>query len=302
MANGKVSINSEVVSNVLSNLSNVYSTFSSDIISSINGDFQVLTALGFTNCLSKIKNQYSSISSTQKNIIDSIASHLSEVVDTEEQLNNTFNNSYSSTSYVGDASTGFDINNEASYEIDDVNKGKKINSEELSEIISSLSVDDKKTLLNLININKNNDTSLDGLLTNYENSEELCVLLKSILNSSVEFEDFTKEETQLIQKTLLESIVSDETEYIETNTNSVLIAKEYLQSICKDYNIELIDLFNDSSYSNVLKTSLKNLYNGNVDGVLESKIIEFRDYVDKVASKNNMSSIELIENNIKLLL
>ena len=85
MAKGSISINSDVVSGILANLSGVYSTFSSDITSSVDGDFSVLQELGFGNCISKIKSQATSLTNVQKSIIDSIASHLSEVEDTVEE-------------------------------------------------------------------------------------------------------------------------------------------------------------------------------------------------------------------------
>ena len=301
MAKGNVAINSEVVTNVLSDLSKVYSSFSGDIVSSVSGDFQVLSALGFTNCLSKIKSQSQALATIQKSIIDSIAAHLSEVVDTEEKLNSSFNDSYSQGYYVGDATESFEKSSGLGYDIDDDNDGKTINAEQLSNVIATLSTDDKRTLLSLIKTYKDNNTSLSELLTNFENSEELYKILKSVLKSNVDFADLSIEDTQLIQKTLLNTIVNDETEYIELNTDSVLLAKEYLRNICNDYKIEAIDLFNDDLYKNVLKTSIKNLYNGNVEDVSESKILEFRAFVDKIASNNNMSAIELINNNVKLL-
>ena len=303
MAKGSVSINSDVVSSILANMSSVYSTFSSDITSSVDGDFSVLSELGFGNCISKIKSQATSLTNVQKSIIDSIASHLSDVEDTENKLNSGFNNSYSGSSYVGDSSSGSDDVGGSDYDVDDDEDGKKINAEELASMITSLDEDEKKSLLSLINSNKDSNTSLNDLLMNYENSEELFKILKSVLGTDKEFADFTDEEKELIQKTLLNTIVNGETEYQELKTDSILMAKEYLKDVCNDYKIDPSDLIYDSLYRNVLKTSLKDLYNGNVDSdVPESEILEFRQYVDKVAQQNNTSAIDLINNNVQLLL
>jgi hypothetical protein len=302
MANGSVSINSEVVSSILASLSSVYSTFSSDIVSSVDSDFQVLKDLGFTNCLDKIKSQATSLSESQKTIIDSIASHLSEVEDTEQKLNNKFTNSYSGGSYAGSSSGGGDSEG-SSYDVDDDDDGKKINADNFSEVFEALTDDEKKNLLTLLNTNKDENISINDLLMNYENSEELFKLLKSILGDSVEFDDLTKEDMEVIQKTLLNSIVSGETEYQELKTDSILMAKEYLKKVCNDYKIDASDLIYDSLYRNVLKTSLKNLYTGNTDyEISDEDITNFRDYIDKVALENNTNAIDLIENNIEKLL
>ena len=302
MAKGSVSVNSDVVSSILANLTSVYSTFSSDIVSSVDGDFSVLRELGFGNCLDKIKSQATSLTNSQKSIIDSIASHLAEMEETEETLNNNFNNSYSGGTYVGDASSGSEENSGSDYDVDDDEDGKAINAEELSDIISSLSEDDKKSLLSLINMYKDEGTSLNDLLMNYNNSEELYKILKTVLGSSVDMPDLSKEDTELIQKTLLNTIVSSETEYQELNTNSILMAKEYLGSVCSEYRITASELIHDDLYKNVLKTSIKNLYNGNVDNVSDSEILEFRKFVDDVALNNNTNAIDIIDNNIQLLL
>ena len=305
MANGKVAVNSEVVSSIVAHLDEAYTILDSDISNSLDNDFIFLKEMGLaTNCLSKIKKQVEQIAEANKTIVDSIKSHLSDVEGSEQKLVNNFNRGYSSSgvySYGSGSNSGQASGSEI--QVDEEEDGKSVNVEGFTEILDSLDDNEKKNLLKLLSINKDEKTSLNDLLMNPEYSEDLFKLLKSVLGSVISFDDLTLDEMKEVQKILLDSILKGETEYEEFENESILMEKEYLVNICKEYKIDPSDLVFDDLYKNVLKTSIKNFYNGNVDqSISEERILNFRTYIDKVALENNMNSNELIANHIELLL
>ena len=304
MAKGNVSINSDFVSSVIANFNESYSMFTGDIASSIEGDFAVLKSLGFTNCLSKIKTQSESLGTAQKAIIDSISSHLSEIIDNEKKLEKGFSGGYSGGSFSPQDAGSSSEQEGSGYDIEEEEDGKKINVEGFSKILESLDIESGQNLLTLLDMYKSKDTSLNDLLLDYKNSEELFKLLKKILGDSVEFEELSADDIKEVQKVLINYIVKSDTKNVEFDNKSILMEKEYLRDICNEYKIEPSDLLFDDLYRNVLKTSLKDLYTGNVDSskASDEDIIKFRDFIDSVALENNISAQDLLDKNIELLL
>ena len=301
MANGKVSVNSDIVANMLTYLNDSYLMLDEEVTTNVDNNFQALKELNLdTNCLDTIKLQVKSITELDKQIIDLIAAHLASIIDTNKNLGREFTSAYTDNTYVGNSqgnNEGIDI------VIDAEEDGKKINADNFTQILDSLDDQEKKSLLTLLNMNKEKDISLNDLLMNYKYSEKLFTLLKTIFGESVEFDNLSSEEIELIQKIFLDSIVKDETEYEELETDSILMSKEYLANICKEYKIEPRDLIFNDMYGNVLKISLKNLYNGNVEQeITDTEILNFRKYIDKVSLENNMNSYQLMEEHIELLL
>ena len=282
MAKGKVSINSEVANNVITYLANATQCLDGDVTSKLTSSFQPLVDLGFaSNCLSKVQEQVKSLLSQEQSLISSISSHLSDVSKSEDGLNKGFNNRIGSSGGGGGGSSTTPVtpgDQEGSeIDVDDEEDGKKIKVDA--------------------------NTSVKDLLFDTKYSEELFKLLKKVLGEKAEFDELSADDIKQVQKILLESIVNSETTNTELKTNSILVVQEYLKSISSKNNISASDLLFNDSYKNVLKDSLKNLYNGDVDdSVSDSTVFNFRDYIDPIAKEKNISAHELIDNYIELVI
>lgn len=308
MAKGKVSINSEVANNVITYLTNATQCLDGDVTSKLTSSFQPLVDLGFaSNCLSKVQEQVKSLLSQEQSLISSISSHLSDVSKSEDGLNKGFNNRIGSSGGGGGGSSTTPVtpgDQEGSeIDVDDEEDGKKIKVDGFKEMIDALTDTEKNSLLKLLEVNKDANTSIKDLLFDTKYSEELFKLLKKILGEKVEFDELSADDIKQVQKILLESIVNSETTNTELKTNSILVVQEYLKSISSKNNISASDLLFNDSYKNVLKDSLKNLYNGDVDdSVSDSTVFNFRDYIDPIAKEKNISAHELIDNYIELVI
>lgn len=308
MAKGKVSINSEVANNVITYLANATQCLDGDVTSKLTSSFQPLVDLGFaSNCLSKVQEQVKSLLSQEQSLISSISSHLSDVSKSEDGLNKGFNNRIGSFGGGGGGSSTTPVtpgDQEGSeIDVDDEEDGKKIKVDGFKEIIDALTDTEKNSLLKLLEVNKDANTSIKDLLFDTKYSEELFKLLKKVLGEKVEFDELSADDIKQVQKILLESIVNSETTNTELKTNSILVVQEYLKSISSKNNISASDLLFNDSYKNVLKDSLKNLYNGDVDdSVSDSTVFNFRDYIDPIAKEKKISAHELIDNYIELVI
>ena len=298
----KISMNTDVAHEVLTYLGNSCTFLGEEVASGMSKEVQTLSSLGLlSNSISKVQDQIKSIVKTEQEIISSISSHLSEVEEQEKNLKKraeTGSNG-SGSNKIGNSSgsNGSDINSE---EEDD---GKKINVDGFTKILETLNDTEKGNLLKLLNINKNDNKTIAELLLDTSNSEELFTLLKTVLQNTVQFKDLTLDEIKEVQKVLLNSIVSSETEYEEIKDNSILMAKTYLSNVCKEYRITASDLIQDDLYKSALKQSLKKLYDGNVDGkVTDSEVLKFRKYVDSIALEKSVTAYDLIDNKTELLI
>ena len=306
MALGKVSINSDVANNVISYLSNATQCLDGDVTSKLASSFQPLVDLGFaSNCLSKIQQQVKSLLSQEQSLIDSISSHLSDVSEVENNLNRDFTNRIGSSggwgSYNPPSTT--EVVDGSEIEVDNEEDGKKIKVDGFKEIIDSLTDTEKNNLLKLLEVNKDANTSIKDLLFDTKYSEELFKTLKKVLKEQVEFDELSLDDIKQVQKILLDSIVTGETTNFELKTNSILVVQEYLNDISKSNNISTSDLLFNSSYKDLLKTSLKNLYNGDVDkSVPDTYITNIRDYIDPIAKEKNVSAHELIDNYLEMVI
>lgn len=307
----RVSINTDEVSNVVSQLNLSCDLLESELSGKITKTFSVLSNLGLASkCVNKLESQVDSIVSLTKSVIESISSHISDVLENERGLNSDFNRGYSSGGYSGgdyQETTGGSDDGvaPAGSEIapDEEDDGKQINVEAFSQIINTLNNTEKENLLKLVKINKEEKTDYVDLFLDTKYSEELFKVLKKILGNTVDFNNFTAEDINLVQKIMLNSIFNSEVHIEELENNSIIMAKEYLIDICKDYNISASDLIFDDNYRNVLKQSIKNLYMGLVKNNYNDELInKVRDYVDSIALKNNIQAEELLDNKFELLL
>ena len=302
-SSGKVSINSEEVSNALTYIVNSCAVIEGDISSKIPGSFQALADLGFfATGLNKIQEQVKSVINVHKDLISQISSHLESVAQTETELSTQFRNggnNYSGyNNYYGGGSSG------SSTDVDGVVDGQKINAQQLIEFIPQLDDDSKTNLVRFINVKKEEGTSFVDLLFNTSKSEELFVLINKALGDNVDLSNLTINDYIEVQKTLLEMICANEIDCKELNQNTILIAKEYLNNMAKANNYKVSDLLIDPDYRNTLKTMLINLYDGDVknNSASTEEIENFRNYIDRVALANNLTYEKLLSEKIELIL
>ena len=329
MAEQKISINSEAASSVMTYVANSCAILQSDVKGKLSSSFEALTSLGFlSDSLSKIESQVDKLIEAHNSIVSEISSHLQTVESQEDGLVNgyqsgTYSGGYggysgggSSSGGGGSSSSGGSsaseivdeslvepvITQPEEFELVEESDGLKVNADEFTEMLSSIDGEYQVTLINLINSNKPSDVSLIDLLLDNSNSEALYKTLKEIFGDGLDMSSFTLEDYEKVQKYLLNMIVKSEVDIPKLTDNTILAGKAYLAKVCSDNNIEPSDLFFEDKYKGLLKTSLLEIYDGAVGDILTEKDIRnFRYEVDVKAKKNNMSSEELIENHLDLL-
>lgn len=306
MNNGIIKISSDLVNETIFDLRNSYVNLENNLISKLPGNFSTLTDLGFfSNGINIIMLQSNKIVDLHNTLITQISQHLNEYAIIEDELTSTLESglgdySIKNNDYNGNLIMTDDI------AVNEINKGLSINTSNLIKKINNLTDEEKANIINLLSIYKNNDVSVAQLLTNNNNSEQLYVILQNILgnnNSTLSANDI--EEYNYVQKLFLEAISNSNAEIQELNTNSILIAKEYLNLIAKENDINLSSLLLDDKYKNVLQVSLLDLYDGNNIGKynLDSEYVnKVRNYLTNVAEKNNIDIEDLLFNKIDLIL
>lgn len=306
MNNGIIKISSDLVNETIFDLRNSCVNLENNLISKLPGNFSTLTDLGFfSNGINIIMLQSNKIVDLHNTLITQISQHLNEYAIIEDELTSTLESglgdySIKNNDYNGNLIMTDDI------AVNEINKGLSINTSNLIKKINNLTDEEKANIINLLSIYKNNDVSVAQLLTNNNNSEQLYVMLQNILgnnNSTLSANDI--EEYNYVQKLFLEAISNSNAEIQELNTNSILIAKEYLNLIAKENDINLSSLLLDDKYKNVLQVSLLDLYDGNNIGKynLDSEYVnKVRNYLTNVAEKNNIDIEDLLFNKIDLIL
>jgi hypothetical protein len=297
----------------------------SDVKGKLSSSFEPLTSLGFlSEALSKIESQVDKLIESHNSIVAEISSHMQVVEAQEDGLDNgyqsgTFTGGYGGTSSGGSTSSWSSdgsptstvdesyvepqITEAAEYELVEESDGLKVNADEFIEMLSSIGGEYQTTLINLINSNKPSDVSLIDLLLDNSNSAALYKTLKDVFGDSLDMSSFTLEDYEKVQKHLLNMIVKSDVSIPKLSDNTILAGKTYLVKVCSDNKIEPSDLFFNDKYKGLLKTSLLEIYDGSVgDAMTDKEIRNFRYEVDVKAKKNNMSSEELIENHLELLI
>ena len=296
---GKVSIDSDTLNSVVSGLNSAANALESDIAGKLPGAFEALSTAGlYSNGLSKIKEQAQYVATLQKNIASDVSSHLEGTVDTEEDLSNTFDTHGNYD--AGGGGGGGNNHNSGDNSDNDVDNGKKIKSDQLIANINAIDYDNVEKLVNFLNVNKEKD-SLVSLIFNFEKSQKLGnKILKAF--GYEEFSSITESEYKEIQKTLIDKLFAQENVPEKLQMNSLLTAKEYLVLVAKKNNINVSDLLVEDKHENVLQQALKDLYAGNVTGydVSQQTVSGFKNYIDGIASDNNIAADKVFDN-LKLL-
>ena len=320
MAN-QVTINSEAASSVMTYVANSCTILQSEVKGKITSSFEPLVSLGFLpNAVTKVEAQVDSLINAHNSIVSEISSHLQDVQSQEDGLysgyqGGVYSGGYSGGSSGGGSSSGSDeslscaeIGIEEASPIEEtaitvVSEGLKVNSNELIEMFDSIGDAYKTTLIKLIDSHKSTDTSLIDLLLDNSASKELYKSLKSIFGDSLDMDDFTLEDYEKVQKYILNMFMKSDVDIPKLTEDSILAGKEYLVKVCSDNKIEPSDLFFDDKYKDLLKQSLMSIYDGDVgDTLTEKQIRNFRYAVDSTAKLKDISSEELIENHLELLI
>lgn len=301
MASGKVSVNSDEVNNALSYVVNSCGTLEGNVSSKLPGNFEVLSELDlFSEGLTKLTKQVSDIISTHKSVISTITEHLSQIAESEENLYQDFSSGIGY--YNGGASGGYvEDSNGSDTTVDNENDGKKIKADELVKIIQELDENSIISLVNLINVKKDEKTKLIDVLFDTSKSETLFTVIKELLKDQPLDENITVEDYKKIQKSLLNKLLTSNYNVKGLTDSSILTAKEYLLSVAKGNNITPEELIMNNSYKETLKNSLMKLYDGDANAKNE-EITNFRSYVDKVAEENGVTVEDLLSKKIELIL
>lgn len=299
---GQITINSDVASSVITVLTNSCSTLESDVSGKLSSSVNPLVELGFVeNSLSKITSQISTITSVEKQMISSISSHIETVSNNEDQLYNGFSGGGGYSGGGGGGGGSYSGSEEAPIAEED--DGKKVNCEKLCEIIPSLDETSKVNLLKCVKFYKDKDTNFIDLLMDTSYCEELFTIIKKAFGDSLDIENMTLEEMKKVQRILLDTLISKDVDISKYDDNSILVAKPYLIEVCVNNNITPSELIFDEKNRSLLKQTLKNVYNGNVNNTMSSEdLTSFKTYIDKICLKNNTTAEELIDNKVEILL
>jgi hypothetical protein len=303
MAN-KINYNSEEVAEARSILNESVNILDSELLTTLSSSFNVLSELGlFSDGLAKLKSQIETLMTDHQTFASSLESHdndLSTFEGTQATAINQYINGGGTDKnyYSGSDSTPQKI------EIATTAEGTKISNNELKEIADDISYVDKlKILKNIMNA-KGLDTTY--LSTDEDKSNFISSLLKQISNdNSIEISDNKIEYEKLIEDVLLESITSeDKNGLAKLDEETAIQGVTYLKEVANSNNIDFSSLVLDDKYSDILMESIKNMYNGDSDAMLTtSEISNFKNYIDTIASSNNMTADELLsnKNNIDLI-
>ncbi len=316
MASGEKKYYEAEIEEAKSSLSSAKSTLTSDVIPSLNSNFQVLEELGLiSGGLSKIKTQAQALADAYDYVINALSTHESTERENETKVGSTVN-SYTRTTGgtqstgsssdsggrdPGDSHEGTPIHTEKPI-VEEIEEGKTISTEELVELINDMKFEEIITLLK--NIVKNGGL-VTAMLTDKYSANILTYTLKNILGYEADLGKVTTSDDTLIQEKLLEKIANEnENVFVKINENTYLTGMPYLKSIAKQNNLTVSQLILNDSNEKLLLKSLVDIYDGNTGTTLSTKEVEeVRTYLNTVAEKNGISTETLLssENYISLI-
>ena len=315
MAIKQISINSEAASSVMTYVANSCAILQSDVKGKLSTSFEPLISLGFLEgAVSKVEKQVDTLISAHNSIVSEISSHMQDVQSQEDGLAagygsgrytggyQGYNNADNTVSedFVEPTDTG--ITDASEFEVVQETDGLKVSTSELLEMFDTIEGEYQNTLVDLINTNKPTGASLISLFLDNSNSEALYKTIKKIFGESLDINDFTLEDYEYVQRYLLNMIIKSETEFPKLTEDTILAGRPYLVKVCEDNNIEPCELLLDDKYKDLLKQTLLNIYDGNVDNTMtEIQLDNYRDAVDLIAFNNKTTSEEIIMNNPELL-
>lgn len=292
--NGEIEINSEEIYATSSIIKETSTTLEA-MLPIVTGSFSVLEELGFfSEGLSKISKQIQSLMAANEMIDSRLISHIEDIQAMEQNLLNLASSSSGGGSYYGryTGSSGGSVQG-SNVSTDNVNKGTQVNDEQINKSITEMDSPKETEFLSFLEINKG-DASLSELFLDPSKSGLLLKLLKKFYgDTSDNLSDAASDSSYTIQKDLLEKILnSDGAILSKLKEDSVLVAKEYFDSIAKENNVKVSELILNDKNSEIYKKSLLALYDGNEISkynLKESDVMSFRSYLDKKAEEGKTS-------------
>lgn len=292
--NGEIEINSEEIYATSSIIKETSTTLEA-MLPIVTGSFSVLEELGFfSEGLSKISRQIENLIAANEMIDSRLISHIEDIQAMEQSLLNLASSSSGGGSYYGryTGSSGGSTQG-SSVSTDNVSKGTQVNDEQINKSITEMDSPKETEFLSFVEVNKG-DTSLSELFLDPSKSGLLLKLLKKFYgDTSDNLSDAVSDNSYTIQKDLLEKILnSDGAILSKLKEDSILVAKEYFDSIAKENNVKVSELILNDKNSEIYKKSLLSLYDGDEISkynLKESDVMSFRSYLDKKAEEGKTS-------------
>ena len=266
--------------------------FTDEIKQDLTNDFAPLKDLGFTG-LTVVQNQSTSLSNSHNSFSKELKSHDQNLTSLESSIDEKIkmmidNKSIENTNNASDEKDLEEI------DLNEVTSGQPISSAQLSELIAKFTYSSKVGILNnILNFEVSNVTSM---VTDPEKSNILVYELRQMLNDDeTDISIKATDEEKKLQKELLNSIAKEEENpFREVEEDSFLRGLPYFKKMAELNNLEVADLIIDKENEKLLNDCIKYIYDhSSVNGLTESDIASVKEYVDKIASKNNMSPTEL---------
>lgn len=297
----KINISTDDVMSAISILDSSLNVIDSSMLQSISKDFGVLASLNlFSEGLEKLKKQLESLKQSNENLMTKITLHADEISELEDAIATQIQKEL----VAGDAGSGGGGNyysDIAAIEVANVTNNTNISNTQVLENINGVTELDIESILSFLNINKGEYSINDILLTDVGSGILLCLLKKFYGDNNVNIDTNVSEETLNIQKVLLEKLLSSENgiESVEFKDNTIIIAKEYFNSIAKENNLTISELLLDEKNETLLLSSINKLYLGKdltKYNVKEETIKSVKEFVNKIAEDNGVTSEEVLSN------
>ncbi len=301
-----IKINNDAINTAISLTSKSSTNLQSTVAGNLPGVFSVLSDLGlYSNGLNSISKQVARVVENHEILVKLLSNHLDGVSSREDELSRVADSKFGN--YIAEGGDTDNIHHNVEIEgIDQVEPGTKINPEYLLENIPKINEKNLGNIIKLLDKFKKEETSLMELLFDPKKASILYVLLKNILgDESTDVDGISEEDFEKIQRALIDAIINEKVELPTFKDNPFLITSVYLANISKEHDIRPSELFFDEENEPILKTSLINLYDGNEIekyDLSEKTISDFREYIDKIALKNNMTYLEVLNDHLELVI
>ena len=294
MANA-ITIDSNVLESIISSVGSDKSKME-EVKSSLDSTCAPLTACGlFENCLSSLKEEASNIIATYDALQTSLKSHINDVSSLEDRVQKV-GSDYRSYYTPSGGGGGYRQSQGDDSKVEEVDDGKKVDPEKMESKIDELKISSISSMIAFAMIIKEKDTSLMELLFDPTKAGKFAEILKKFYSTygtlEVNYDDASK-----VQKAFIKKILNDNENLPSNITEGTLIAyKKYLVNIAKANNTTPEDLLLDNKYKDVLTTSLKKLYEGDVDKKEydDEYIVEFKAFINMKASTKNLKTDEVL--------
>ncbi len=304
---GEISINSSDIQDSISILRDSLGELESNTYSYVNDNYGALEELGLVDkSLITVKRQINDIAKEQNKVIKDLKDHLDTFVETENEIVDfikNYDNTKETVTYVSPESEYEEV------DLDDVSYGKNISKDNLIKFIKEINVDVEKVLLkNLIRQADKFGTTLDELLTNPKKSGLLSELLKKLCgDTNLDINTTASIKAAKVQNELIRKIAMTGLDVI----NGILWASlagsfAHLNKVAKSKNVKLEDLVHKDENKEKLMGGFRDLYLGKGTGgntPTDNEIYSFREYVNRVAERNNTTPEQLLSNsnNVEIL-